>query len=341
MHGKDRMPQAGIWELFMRCLTISLLAIAVASSVSAQQQADPNHMGGGATTFSDSSNLPVAKLGRDDLIGITVYDSPELTRTVRVDSEGNIRLPMVQQHIKAAGLYPSELEKSVTTALVEENVLVDPIVTVSVVEYRSRPITVAGAVRSPVTFQATGDVTLLDAISRAGGISENAGAEILVSRHPSGTNDNSITLTQRIPVRALYSGEDSASNLKLEGGENIRVPEAGHIFVAGNVKHPGAFPITDGSESSVIKALALSEGLDSFSGHIAYIYRVEGSGNGRNEIPIDVRKILARKSPDVPLYANDMLYVSSETGLRASAKALALVGGIGLGVATIVLYATR
>jgi len=335
----DRMPRAGIRELFMRCLTILLVAIA-ASFASAQQQDTSSHAGSGATTFSDSSNLPVGKLGRDDLIGITVYDSPELTRTVRVDSEGNIRLPMVQQHIKAAGLYPSELEKAVTTVLVEENVLVDPIVTVSVVEYRSRPITVTGAVKTPLTFQATGTVTLLEAISRAGGLADNAGSEILVSHPPPGTNDKSVILTERIPARALFNTENPSLNLELEGGENIRVPEAGRIFVAGNVKHPGVFPITDGSDSSVLRALALSEGLESFSGHTAYIYRIEGNGS-KNEIPIDVKKIVARKSPDVPLYANDMLYVSSETGLRASAKGLAMVGGIGLGVASIVLYATR
>ena len=57
----------------------------------------------------------------------------------------------------------------------------------------------------------------------------------------------------------------------------IRVPEAGRIFVVGDVKKPGAFYITDGSESSVLKALALSEGLDSFSSHKAYIYRTDDS----------------------------------------------------------------
>jgi polysaccharide export outer membrane protein len=335
----DRVPQAGIRELFMRCLTILLVAIA-ASFASAQQQDTSSHAGSGATTFSDSSNLPVGKLGRDDLIGITVYDSPELTRTVRVDSEGNIRLPMVQQHIKAAGLYPSELEKAVTTVLVEENVLVDPIVTVSVVEYRSRPITVTGAVKTPLTFQATGTVTLLEAISRAGGLADNAGSEILVSHPAPGTNDKSVILTERIPARALFNTENPSFNLELEGGENIRVPEAGRIFVAGNVKHPGVFPITDGSDSSVLKALALSEGLESFSGHTAYIYRIEGNGS-KNEIPIDVKKIVARKSPDVPLYANDMLYIPNRAGMQASAKALLIVSGIGLGVATLMVYATR
>jgi polysaccharide export outer membrane protein len=335
----DRMPQSGVRESFMRCSTILLLAIA-ASFASAQQQDTSSHAGFGATTFSDSSNLPVGKLGRDDLIGITVYDSPELIRTVRVDSEGNIRLPMVQQHIKAAGLYPSELEKAVTTALVEENVLVDPIVTVSVVEYRSRPITVTGAVKTPLTFQATGTVTLLEAISRAGGLADDAGSEILVSHPPPGTNDKSVILTERIPARALINTENQSLNLELEGGENIRVPEAGRIFVAGNVKHPGVFAITDGSQSSVLRALALSEGLDSFSGHKAYIYRIEGNGS-KNEIPIDVKKIVARKSPDVPLYANDMLYISNRAGMQASAKALLIASGIGLGVATLMVYATR
>jgi polysaccharide export outer membrane protein len=128
--------------------------------------------------------LPVEKIGPDDLIGITVYDAPELTRTVRVDAGGDIRLPMVPQHIKAAGLYPAELEKAISTVLIQENVLVDPVVTVSVVEYRSRPITVAGAVKTPVTFQATGTVTLLDAITRAGGLTENAGRKSWsASRH--------------------------------------------------------------------------------------------------------------------------------------------------------------
>ena len=201
----------------MRCLTVSLLAICLACSVSAQQQNPSIHAGSGTTSFSDSSNLPVEKIGRDDLIGITVYDSPELTRTVRVDSEGDIRLPMVQQHIKAAGLYPAGLEKAITTVLVEENVLVDPIVKVSVVEYRSRPITVTGAVKNPMTFQDTGTVTLLEAISRAGGLADNAGSDILVTHAPADANDKSAALTERIPARALFNTENQALNLKLQG----------------------------------------------------------------------------------------------------------------------------
>src|ERR1039458_8012151 len=169
----DRMPDAGIRESFMRCFTISILAIAVVSSVSAQQQANPNRAGTGATSFNEGSNLPVEKIGNNDLVGITVYDAPELTRTVRVGSDGTIRLPMLRQPIPAAGLYPTELETAITAALTDGNVLVDPIVTVSVVEYRSRPISVSGAVKRPVTFQATGSVTLLDALAQADGLADN------------------------------------------------------------------------------------------------------------------------------------------------------------------------
>jgi polysaccharide export outer membrane protein len=335
-----RMPQAGIRESFMRCVAISLLAIAVASSVSAQQQAAPDRVSAGATAFSAGPNLPMEKIGPYDLIGITVYDAPELTRTVRVDAGGDIRLPMVPQHIRAAGLDPAELEKAISTVLIQDNVLVDPIVTVSVVEYHSRSITVAGAVRTPVTFQATGTVTLLEAITRAGGLTENAGSEILVSHPPSISDDKSITLTERIPARALLRADDPASNYLLKAGDTVRIPEAGRFFVVGNVKHPGMFSIMDGSESSILKALALSDGLDSYSGRTAYIYRIDGSGR-KNEIPIEVKKILARKSPDVPLYANDMLYVPNSIGMRASAKALEITLGTGLAVAGLLLFYTR
>jgi polysaccharide export outer membrane protein len=322
----------------MRHLAILLFAIAVASSVPGQAPVNPNRGGTGAASLNEGANLPVERIGKDDLLGITVYDAPELSRSVRVDDEGKIRLPMLRQHIQAAGLSAAELESSIATALTEGNVLVDPIVTVSVVEYRSRPITVSGAVRSPLTFQATGTVTLLDAITRAGGLGENAGAEILVSKPSTGTEDKSTMLIRRIPVHGLFDGEDQALNLHLEGGEDIRVPEAGRVFVLGRVKRPGAFYITGGAESSIMKALALSEGLDTFPSHKAYIYRVEGGSGARNEIPIDLKSILDRKSPDVALMANDILYVPDATGARASLKVLETTIGIAAGVGTAMVY---
>jgi polysaccharide export outer membrane protein len=325
----------------MKCLFPVVLALASASAFAVQpiqQQGMANHS---ETTASEAANLPVEKLGPDDLLGISVYDSPELSRTVRVDADGNIRLPMMRQRIQAAGLFPYELEKSITSALVSENILVNPVVTVSVVEYRSRPITVAGAVKNPLTFQATGNVTLLDAISRAGGVAENAGTSILVTHPAQNASGATASLTQRIPVRSLLDGEDTALNMKLEGGEQIRVPEAGRVFVAGNVKKPGVYPITDGPESSVLKAIALSQGLDSFSARTAYIYRTEAGMHGKNEIPIDLRGILNRKVADPPLYADDMLYIPNATARRNTAKIVELTLGFGLGIASILLLASH
>jgi len=248
---------------------------------------------------------------------------------------------MLWKRIHAAGLLPNELEDAITKELIDEMVLVQPIVSVSVVEYRSRPITVSGAVKNPSTFQAVGTMTLLDAISTAGGLTENAGSEILVSHHATTGDSTAHNITERISVRSLLDGEDPAVNLTLEGGEYIRVPVAGEVYVVGNVRKPGSFYLTDGAESSILKALALSGGLDSYPKHTAYIYRVEDGKPGRSEIPVELKGILDRKTPDVPLEANDIFYVPDAEGRRISAKILESSLGISLGVASLILYTTR
>jgi polysaccharide biosynthesis/export protein len=335
----------------MRCMPISrinavqcaLFIFAMVSTVHvpAQRQTNISDTNAGAVTASQGPNLPIEKLGPDDLIAISVYDAPELTRSVRVDGTGDIHLPMVQGAIHASGLLPTELENVIANALVRENVLVNPIVTISVMEFHSRPITVVGAVKNPTTFQAVGTVLLLDAITRAGGVTENAGSDILVS-HPSPSADStSKSLTERVPVRALMDETSTGSNLKLEGGEIIRVPEAGQVFVVGNVKHPGAFPITNDSESSVMKMLALSGGLDSFTARTAFIYRVDGASGHKNEIPIRVKDILSRKAPDMALFGSDVLYIPTATGQKASAKAFLVAATVGIAVGTMMVYVLR
>jgi polysaccharide biosynthesis/export protein len=322
----------------MRFLTTLLFTATLAVLASAQKQQVPSQVGAGATILSASGDLPIERIGNDDLLGITVYDAPELTRSVRVDSAGEIRLPMLQKPIKAAGLYPADLEKSITAALIEGHVLVEPVVTVSIVEFRSRPISVVGAVRNPVTFQASGSVTLLDAISQAGGLTETAGPEILVTEKSSASDDKQADLVRRIPVKNLIDAVDPSLNLGLHGGEEVRVPEAGKFYVLGNVKHAGAFALTDGSQSTVLKALALAEGVDHFTGHTAYIYRADSSKTGKREIPVELKKIMDRKAPDVPLMANDILYVPEATGRKATLTTLDRMSMIGASVGTTLLY---
>ena len=271
-----------------------------------------------------NANQPVQRIGADDLISVAVYDSPELTRTVRVGDDGQIRLPMLRRAIPVAGLMPRELEASIAEALRAEQILVDPVVTVTVVEYRSRPVSVAGAVKHPVTFQATGNMTLLDALTRADGLAPEAGSEILLTRVTAGK-----TITERIAVRELLEGEHPELNQRLVGGEEIRVPEAARIYVAGNIKNPGAFSLKDGKETSVLKVLALAGGLAPFSSKQAYIYRPKPGTQEKEEIPVALNHIIARKSPDVALKADDIFYVPDDKGRRLSATALEKIVGFG------------
>jgi len=289
-------------------------------------------------SVSNAANLPAQKIGANDLLVVAVYDSPELTRTVRVGPDGSIRLPMVKQRIAVLGLLPVDVETAVSQVLKDEQLIVDPFVTVTVAEYHSRPISVMGSVRKPVTFQAEAPVTLLNALARAEGLNPDAGQEILISR-PSPGGSAEPPLVQRIPVKSLIDGADPAVNVMLSGGEEVRVPEGGRIYVVGNVKKPGAFPVLDTSETTVLKALALSEGLLPYTNKMAFIYRTEGGAGGKNEIPVELRKIMDRKAPDVALMPNDILYVTDNKGRRLSLTALEKVIIFGAGITSALVYA--
>ena len=286
------------------------------------------------------ANLPAQAIGPSDLISVSVYDAPELTRTVRVGTDGMIRLPMLKQHITAQGLLPADLETAIAKALRQEQILIDPYVTVTIAEYHSRPISVAGAVKMPIVFQAEGPTTLLEAISKAQGLREDAGQEILVSNSQPGEDGKPIVLTRRIPVRGLIDRAEPALNLQLTGGEEIRVPEVSKIYIVGNVKKPGAFPIQDGGDTTVFQMLALAEGLMPYAAKDAYIYRREGAGD-KNEIPIPLARIMERKAPDVPLMANDILYIPDNKAKRMTLGALEKTLGIGAGIGTALVYTMR
>lgn len=263
------------------------------------------------------ANLPSQPIGATDLLAISVYGAPELTRTVRVSSEGLIRLPMLSERIDVRGMLPAELEERLAAALEREQILVDPAVTVTIAEYHSRPISVAGAVKSPLTFQALGKTSLLEALTRAQGFSEDAGAEILVTR-PSPPGEAPVI--ERIPRMKLIDAADPQWNIQLAGGEEIRVPQIGRVFVVGNVKKPGAFQVDPGGQTSVLKALAMAEGLAPYATPTAYIYRpADGT---RTEVTVALRKIMDRKSEDVVMAANDILYIPDNRAQRVAFTAI-------------------
>ena len=150
---------------------------------------------------------------------------------------------------------------------------------------------------------------------------EFADTEILVSHTQTGPDGRPLSLVQRVPVDELIDGADPEWNIKLYGGEEVRVPEVGRVFVVGNIMKPGAYPVDDAAGTSVLKVLALSEGLAPYATKQAFIYRKEASGD-KNEIEIPLRKIMERKTPDVPLQAQDILYIPDNRGHRIRMKAL-------------------
>lgn len=265
-----------------------------------------------------TGNLPMQKIGANDLIAISVYDAPELTRTLRVSAEGLISVPMLHEKIQAEGLMPSDLEVAIGNALKAEEVLVEPLVTVTVTEYHSRPISVMGSVRKPLTFQAETPVSLLDALARAEGLTLEAGPVILLTQPG---RDGDAARVQRIPVGALIDGAKPEVNVTLTGGEEILVPALGRVFVVGNVRKPGVFSLRDSGEATVLQMVALAEGLTSYSANRAYIYRRAPDG-ARSEVPVELDSILKRRSADVAVLADDILYIPDNKTKRLTVTAL-------------------
>ncbi len=219
------------------------------------------------------------------------------------------------------------MKSSIATALKDEQILVDPVVKVTVVEYHSRPIAVMGAVKEPLTFQAVGTVTLLDALAHAKGLSDAAGTEIILTRDG---------VAERIGVKRLLKDADPAVNYTLHGGEEIRVPEAGRIVVLGNVHKPGSFPVRDQANETVMGMVALSEGLLPYAAKLAYVYRRDETGT-KKEIPIELEKIMLRKSPDVTLQIDDLLYIPDNKTRRNTMTAIDRLTQFGASTASGVL----
>src|SRR5580693_5146203 len=261
-------------------------------------------------TILGGANLPFQPIGTSDLVHLTVYDSPELSQSFRVDKQGNLNLPLLRTPLHAEGLMPDSLRDKIVDALRAQHLLVNPVVDVSVVEYRSRDVTIAGAVKAPTTLQEVGDLRLLGALSQAGGLLPEAGPEIIV--------EQATGSLQRLSVREIFDGFHPQLNIRILAGAQIRVPACDQVYVVGNVKRPGAFPFRSLGDTTVLQLLALSGGLDSFSRSKAYIYRQQQGSAQKTEIEIPLRRILDRKAEDVRLIANDILYVPANGKLKTS-----------------------
>src|SRR5437899_2783171 len=376
------------------------------SPVETQQQANERIRALSANTVMVPREYVI---GRGDLIGVEVYDVPELTRELRVSQTGTVGLPLVPVRLYLVGLTETQAQQKISEILAANGLVTHPQVMVSVKEKRSKPITVVGAVARPMVYQADRPLTLVQVLAEAGGISSDAGDTVIVTRAESknensneppeiGTEDavpatnpapasssapspatsstpgaddgatgnssgtqstfpgpeiaartipqnevvtppqiaNSdvappVANTITVNLAELLERGDTQNNIQLQGGDIVTVPHAGIVYALGAVQRPGGFVANnDRAQLSTLKLLALAGGITRIAKkNQAVIIRKDSLGK-QQAIPVDLGKIIERKSEDVRMMPSDILYVPD----NATKAALLRAGEFGIAVGT-------
>jgi polysaccharide export outer membrane protein len=244
------------------------------------------------------------RIGRQDLLEISVFDVEELSQTVRVADDGSITMPLLGR-LEVAGLTKTELERKIAR-LLEERYVRDPQVTVFVKEYESKKIAVSGAVKNPGSYEMLGRKTLLELLSMAGGLDKEMGKEIIIFRRNEET-------TRRIAVeleRLVYEADPSL-NLVVEAGDIIYVPavEKVRIFVSGAVRNPDLYEVPREEPVTVLKAITLAGGTtDRAALKKVQVIRTDRDGN-RITLVVNLKKVKRGKAEDPILQKDDLVLV--------------------------------
>ena len=272
-------------------------------------------------------------IGPEDVLEIDVFNVPELHKTVRVSNDGTIALALLG-HVAAAGFTTdqlrAELEKKYGGTYLQE-----PQVSVYVTEFHAQPVSVIGAVERPGLYQLTGPRSLIEVLSMAGGLAKRNSApagKVLYVTRKAGFGDLSVAegmqlvAPDRLEINIsglLYSHED-ALNIEIEPRDTISVTKADVVYVVGDVRKPGGFVVEDRENLTVLQALAMAEGaLSTAAKGRARIIRKAADGS-RTEIPLNLDKILAGKSQDEVMAANDILFVpnsAAKSGVKRGVDA--------------------
>ncbi len=256
-------------------------------------------------------NNPSLQLGVGDLVELTVYDVPELTTKTRISSTGDIYCALIgPTHV--AGLTTEEAARLIESRL--SAFLKDPYVSVFVTEYASQGASVLGEVSRPGVYPVLGEQHLYDLISAAGGLTEKAGHSITVTHRSD--PDNPVIL----PVSRNLS-DDPRSNIRVFPRDTIIVRKADIIYVVGDVGRPSAL-IMDAGGLSVLKAVALAGGTNRTAKLSGVKILRKGPAGGMSETPVELKKILQAKAPDLSLQADDILVVPSSAGKILAGRAL-------------------
>jgi polysaccharide export outer membrane protein len=288
----------------MKKIAVTALALFVTAAAVAQVQPAPvpQPVGllfpqEGAPTSSD------APIGARDVLDIRVYQDPTFNIKTTVSDDGRVNMPSLGK-IEVSGLTPTQLEARIKS-LLEGRFLAKADVSVTVLEAGSKPISVIGAVMRPGRIAATGNMTLIQAITNAGGLANGYGKNLYVLR----TGANGLTEQITIDIDDLLIKGNSDLNIPLRPSDvvNIAVDQPILVYVLGEVMRPGKVSFRRSQNPTLIQAIADSGGATDRAGRKVILKRMV-AGKEKN-LEFNFKAILAGKQNDVPLLDNDTIIV--------------------------------
>jgi polysaccharide export outer membrane protein len=305
-------------------IAVSLVFLLLAGQSLAAAQ-DPASTAPDLSRSTDSDYI----LGPGDQIKVWALGVEEITdKPMGIDPGGFVDLPMIGR-VKASGLSVEQLKSELVKRLAAD--VREPRVAVDIVEFGSQPVSVIGSVGEPGVHQLRGRKTLAEVLSLAGGLRDDAGSKITVTRSvawgeiplPNARPDPSGKFSvAEVRLKDFLSANRPMDNIVVRPHDLITVPRADTIYVIGSVRKAGGFTLNEREGVSVLQALALAEGLGSpSSAQNSKILRPVANGE-RKEIAVDLKKVMAGKAPDFLMQPDDILFVPESTSKKAMARVL-------------------
>lgn len=275
--------------------------------------------------YGTSSNAD--PLGPGDLLDVEVFGEPQMSGQIRVGADGAIR-PNFLGSLAVAGKTPAQVQQMLLASY--SRLLRNPMVSVRTLEINSRRITVTGEVPRPGIYAYSGQLSLLEALTLAGGLDPNRASPDIFLLHPGHAQGNQApavdTIMETIDTRKLV--QDPSLNRLLEPGDVIDVPEQKRVYITGDVLHPGQMPLREGL--TLGKAVSIAGGILPQGSHGAvHILRRSLSGTGRVQLVADIGAIQQNRRPDVPLQSGDIIVVPGSMLRISGLEVLDFLSGTG------------
>jgi polysaccharide export outer membrane protein len=255
----------------------------------------------------DEAFIKEYKIGAKDVLEITVVELPELNQTVRVSEDGSITLPLIGR-VAIDGLTKEEVEKRLAALLLEQNYVKNARVTVFIKEYQSKRVALIGAVTKPGMYELVGRMTLLQLISQAAGLTENASSSMFVLREGKDGNQARIV----IDLDDLINNGNQTLNIPLQAGDivNIPVEQFINVYVFGAVRNPGVIQAKMSKNITILQAIAQAGGLiEGASKSGVTVTRKDKKTGDEIKIKVNLNDVLKGKEPAMDLLEGDVVYV--------------------------------